>query len=203
MVYTTHELIDILEKELKANWQGKRILFSSAKRIDNPVLAKAINLEKANRVFAYQDFRRQVHEYQREHHISGIVWRLCEFQGQSIQVPELHNQLVLVPGDKLILMEAKESILAFWYRVTVNMNYFLTGDRLQCLEGSFESITPSRLSQVISKAEWVEIDAGHRELYLRLCWGNPEESQYLWAYPHSGCERVIATKNTPSPINLY
>ncbi len=99
MIYTTQQLINILEQELRATWRGERILLSSENRIDNPVLAKAINLDKANRVFAYQDYRRQIHEYQQKYQVSGLIWRTCTYQGQSIRYPEVHNQLIPVEGD--------------------------------------------------------------------------------------------------------
>lgn len=203
MVYNTQELIEILEAELRANWQGKRVLISPEARIDNPVISKAINLEKASKVFAYQDFRAQIHQYQREHLVSGIVWRTCQFRDKSISVPELHNQLILVPGDKAILVSAKQSIIDFWHQATAQMNYFLVGERSQSIEASRRQISRETMAKLIDKAEWAEIDSGLDELYLGLCWGNPEESQYLWARPQSGCDRLIAAEDQPRGINIY
>ncbi|ELR99096.1 hypothetical protein [Gloeocapsa sp. PCC 73106] len=202
MVYSTQELISILECELRATWQGKRVLMSPAARIDNPVISKAINLEKASKVFAYQDFRSQIHQYQRENQVSGIVWRICRFREESIPVPELHNQLILVPGDKEILVNAKASIIDFWYQLTRNMNYFKVADRSSTSEVNPE-ITLESMTELINKAEWAEVDSGCNELYLGLCWGNPEESQYLWARPQSGCDRLIAAPDQPSGLNIY
>lgn len=193
MVYNTQELIDILEAELKANWQGQRLLMSSESRIDNPVIAKALNLNKVSKVFAYRDFRSQVHQYQREHQVSGIVWRICQFRGFSLSIPELHNQLTAIEGDKEILVQAKPSIIDFWTKATTNMKYF------QLTEG-FQEIPPTTLTTLVAQREWAEVYSGSDELYLGLCWGNPNESQYLWAKPHSGCDRLVAAENQPSGI---
>lgn len=75
MTYTTQQLLEILEQELRATCQGKRVLLSPGDRLDNPIMAKAINLDQVGKVFAYQDFRGQIHEYQRQHNVSGLVWR--------------------------------------------------------------------------------------------------------------------------------
>jgi len=89
MAYTTAELLDFLDQELRAAWRGERVVLSSDQRL-NPVVAKAIGTEKLSKVFAVQDFRDQIHHYQREHNVSGLVWHTCRFQGRSHQFPELH-----------------------------------------------------------------------------------------------------------------
>ncbi|MDJ0563052.1 MAG: hypothetical protein PX640_03710, partial [Microcystis sp. M49629_WE12] len=96
MAYSTQQLIEILEREMHATCKGERLLLSPAERIDNPVIAKAINLEKAGKVFAYQDFRRQVHDYQQKYQVSGIIWRVCQWGDRTLRYPEIHNQLVAV-----------------------------------------------------------------------------------------------------------
>ncbi len=195
MTYTTQQLIAILDEELRATWQGKRILLSSDKRFDNSVVAKAIDMQKVNKVFAYQDFRQQIHDYQRSHNVSGIIWRECHFQGQSLRYPEIHNQLVAIPGDKEILMEAKAAVLNFWKINTQGMGFWLNAHHRR-------PINPDSLEDLILETEWAEIDAARTELYLGLCWGNPQEHQYDWAKPKSGCHRVIAAINEPSTIKV-
>lgn len=187
MLYTTQELIEILERELWATWKGERLVLSSAKRLDNPVISKMLDLNKVSKVFAYRDFRREIHAYQQEHRVSGIIWRRCDFQGKYIEFPELHNQLIAVSGDKEILMAAKESVLTFWREMTHNLSFWLTA--------SFpRSLTRDSLEELIKEAEWAELDATKTELYLGLCWGNPQEYQYEWAKPNSGCHRIIGKK---------
>lgn len=195
MTYTTQELIQILDQELRANWQGERIVLSSAERINNPVIAKALDLQKISKVFAYQDFRHQIHQYQRQQNVSGLVWRVTTFNGKNIRFPELHNQLVAIPGDKEILLAAKESVLAFWQEITEQMNFWLAENRHSAIASEY-------VNYLAKQAEWAEVDAARTELYLGLCWGNPQECQYRWAKPKSGCNRIIAAIDKPSAIKV-
>ena len=203
MTYTTAELIEILDRELQANWKGKRVLLSPARRINDPVVAKALNMDKVSKVFAYQDFRRQIHEYQQQHQVSGIIWRTCTFGDRSIRYPEIDNQLIPVLGDKEILMESKQSILSFWYEVTQNMNYWLVNAPGNNSNGDrHEKITLNYVTKLAQQTEWAEIDAARTEVYLGLCWGDPQEYRYQWAKPRSGCDRIVATCSEPSAIKI-
>lgn len=196
MTYTTEQLIEILDEELRANWKGKRIVLSSEERLNNPVIAKAMDMRKISKVFAYQDFRLQIHEYQREHQVSGIIWRECNFLDRSVRFPEIHDQLIAIDSDKPILRNAKQAVLAFWHQVTKGMNYFLAGDPP-------EKTTEEMINQWESQTEWADVDATRSEVYLGLCWGNPKECHCQWAKPHSGCYRIIATHTEPSLIKVY
>jgi hypothetical protein len=209
MTYTTQELIEILDRELKANWKGERIVLSSEERIDNPVVAKFLNMDRVSKVFAYQDFRRQIHEYQQKNRVSGIIWYNCTFKTKKINYPEVYNQLIPIEGDKEILMSAKESILAFWHEVTEGMNFWLANapgkrSRLNKETNSslHQKISPEYVEKLVRQAEWAEIDASLTEVYLGLCWGDPLEYRYQWAKPKSGCDRIIATATEPSSIKI-
>ena len=63
MAYTTEQLLDILDQELKATWRGERVLLQADHRIDNPVISKALGSQKLSQVFAFQDFREQIHSF--------------------------------------------------------------------------------------------------------------------------------------------
>lgn len=202
MTYTTDELIKILDCELKENWKGRRVVLSSAQRINDPVVAKALNMDQVNKVFAYRDFRSQIHEYQQEHRVSGIIWRSCSFAQQSITYPEIHNQLIPVEGDKEILIAARTKILNFWERVTSQMNFWLVNHQKNQYGNHHRKISSDYLRKLIGQTEWAEIDAARTEIYLGLCWGDPKESQYQWAKPKSGCDRIIATVSEPSAIKI-
>ncbi len=195
MTYTTKQLVHFLEQELRATWQGKRISLTAEEKIDNPVIAKAIDVEKVGRVFSYRDFRSQIHQYQLEHQVSGIVWREVKFKDKSFLFPELYNQLVEVEGDKQYLLNAKESVLDFWREITEDMKFYLTEDRVN-------PITNEHLESLYREAQWAEIDIGIDEIYLGLCWGNPKDYIHKWAKPDSGYYRIIATKTQPSSINI-
>jgi hypothetical protein len=202
MTYTTDELIKILDCELKENWKGRRVVLSSAQRLNDPVVAKALNMDQVNKVFAYRDFRSQIHEYQQQHRVSGIIWRSCTFNHQSITYPEIHNQLIPVEGDKEILIAARIKILHFWEQVTSQMNFWLVNQQRNSQGNHHQLISKDYLAKLIYQTEWAEIDATRTEIYLGLCWGNPQESQYQWAKPKSGCDRIIATVSEPSAIKI-
>ncbi len=125
MSYTTQELIEILDRELKASCQGKRIVLSSRERINDPVVSKLLDMKQMSKVFAYQDFRNQVHQYQKQHRVSGIIWRNCYFNEQTICFPEIYNQLIPIEEDKQVLIQAKDSVINFWQEVTAGMNFWL------------------------------------------------------------------------------
>ena len=187
MPYSTQELIQILDQELRVHWQGQRLLLSSVEHLSNPIIAKALGPKKLSRVFAYRDFRAQVHEYQRQHQVSGLMQRQCTFNGQSLEFPELHNQLIAISSDKEKLMAAKGRVIDFWQQATQGQTLWLAG-------GDPKKTSASNVEHLIEQAEWAEMDVGCKELYLELCWGNPEECHCQWAWPDSGCERIVASK---------
>ncbi|MGP1385939.1 MAG: hypothetical protein ACTS2F_20435 [Thainema sp.] len=195
MTYTTQRLIEILDQELRANWRGERVLLSSDERINNPVIAKAIGTNKLSKVFAYQDFRAQVHEYQREHSVSGIVWRDCRYGNHTLRIPEIHNQLIAIPGDKEILMQSKAAALEFWWAVTQGMKFWLA-------DMEPKPIAVEQVHYLIANTEWAELDIARTDLYLGLCWGSPKDYRYQWAKPDSGCDRIIAAMTEPSAIKV-
>lgn len=202
MRYTTKELIEILDCELKENWKGQRVVLSSKQRINDPVMAKALNMDRVSKVFAYRDFRSQIHQYQQQQGVSGIIWRTCTFNQESITYPEIHNQLVPIDGDKEILVAARNQILDFWHRVTSEMKFWLVNYRSDRSGGRHQLISTHYLHKLIAQTEWAEIDAARTEIYLGLCWGIPQEHQYQWAKPKSGCDRIIATISEPSAIKI-
>ncbi|PSN16647.1 hypothetical protein C7293_01535 [filamentous cyanobacterium CCT1] len=195
MSYTTEQLLDFLDQELRASWKGERVVLSSAERLNNPVISKAIGADKLSKVFAIQDFRAQIHDYQRQHGVSGLVWHNCRFAGRSLRVPELHPQLIAIPADKAALVAARPTMLAFWRESIVGLRLWMAGNQPQ----------PTTLAQVeerIAASEWAELAATRDELYLSLCWGDPKDCHCDWAKPESGCDRIIATAGEPSGIKV-
>ncbi|MGB3138202.1 MAG: hypothetical protein WBB18_15455 [Nodosilinea sp.] len=195
MSYTTEQLLDFLDQELRATWKGERVVLSSADRLNNPVISKAIGADKLSKVFAIQDFRAQIHHYQREHGVSGLVWHTCRFQGRSIQIPELHPQLVAIPADKAALGTARPAMVEFWRESVVGLRLWIAGREPQ-------PTTLARVEERIAASEWAELAATRSELYLSLCWGDPQECHCDWARPASGCDRIIAAAGEPSGIKV-
>lgn len=195
MVYTTEQLLDFLDRELRATWKGERVVLSSADRIDNPVLSKAIGADKLSKVFAIQDFRAQIHSYQHQHGVSGLVWHTCQFQGRRLLVPELHPQLIAIPADKAAMVAAKAAVVEFWRQSIEGLCLWMAGNEPQ-------PTTPGAVDDLIGVCEWAELAATRSELYLSLCWGDPKECHCDWAKPQSGCDRIIATAGEPSGIKI-
>ncbi|KPQ35415.1 MAG: hypothetical protein HLUCCA11_10660 [Phormidesmis priestleyi Ana] len=195
MAYTTAQLLDIIDAEMKAAVKGQRLLLNGDRRLDNPVITKAIGPQKLSQIYAFQDFREQIHQYQIAEGVSGIVWRECTFQGRSVRFPEIHPQLTATAEDKLRLGAAKGAVIAFWRSSIANL-------KLWRASNPPEPIDAQRVETLIENAEWADVEATRSELYLLLCWGNPKESYYAWAYPESGCDRIIATLDRPSGIKV-
>lgn len=195
MTYSTQELLDILEQELRATCQGERILLTAGDRLNHDGLAKALNPQRLGGVFAYRDFRAAVHRYQLKKQVSGLVWRTCQFRGGQIRRPELHPQLLALEQDKRVLMEFKDSMVEFWYQQTLGMNHWLWGTPPRPFPlASLTSLRPA--------TEWAELEAGQEELFLSLCWGHPQESAYEWAKPHSGRHLLVAALGEPSGMRV-
>jgi hypothetical protein len=195
MAYTTAQLLDILNAEMKAAVRGDRLLLTGDRRLDNPVITKAIDPQKLSQIYAFQDFREQIHRYQIAEGVSGIVWRECHFQGRSVRFPEIHPQLTATAEDKLRLGAAKGAVIAFWREAVAGLGLWRASNPP-------EPIARERVEALIERAEWADVEATRSELYLLLCWGNPKESYYAWAYPESGCDRIIATQSQPSGIKV-
>ncbi len=195
MTYTTEQLIQILDREMQAGWRGERVLLSAGDRLNDPVLARALGSKRISKVYAYREFREQVHDYQRRHHVSGLIWRECRFQGHTVTYPELHNQLTAIPNDKQCLQAAKPALLDFWRAATVGLSLWLASDDPQVMNRE-------TIEQLAQDAEWAEADATRQELYLGLCWGNPQEYHYRWAFPESGCRRFVAAERYPQNIKV-
>ena len=195
MAYTTAQLLDILAAEMDAAVRGDRLLPDSDHRLDNPVITKAIGPQKLSQIYAFQDFRDQIHQYQITEGVSGIVWRKCTFADQTVRFPEIHPQLTATVEDKLRLGAAKGAVIDFWQKSIAGLNLWRAGNPP-------EPIDLARVETLIENAEWADVEATRSELYLLLCWGNPKESYYAWAYPESGCDRIIATRTRPSGIKV-
>lgn len=110
-VYTTEELIQILADERHACLQGQRLkLVATAS--GNPVIDKFIKTDGVQKFTAYQDFKAAVHHYQREHGVSGIVWRQLMVKGKTLCYPEIDAQLIALPRDLETLKAVKASVVS-------------------------------------------------------------------------------------------
>ncbi|MBV5259718.1 hypothetical protein FLX56_14970 [Synechococcus moorigangaii CMS01] len=197
MVYSTQDLLQILDQELKAALRGDRLLLSPDARIGVPIVTMALDQEQLGRVFACQDFTQQIHQYQRDHKVSGIVWRDITVGDRHLRLPEIHQQLIAIESDKAILQATKQQVLNFWAQITPSLNLWHLANH------DLLPLNPQDFEQICHRAEWAELDIGQGEYYLALCWGNPKECHYRWAYPESGCDRLIAAAEKPRHLNIF
>ena len=198
-VYTTEELIQILTDERQACLTGKRLKLD-VKISGNPVIDQFIKTEGLQKFTAYQDFKAAIHEYQREHQVSGIVWREVNVKGESLRFPEVDGQLIALPNDLILLKSTKNSILEFWYKVTVNMDLYLSISNGK----QYQPINIEDIKRVEQRTQWASLwkweKSNFLEIILQLGWGKPEEACYKRGFPESGSEFIHAVNPGNQPI---
>ena len=197
--YTTQELIQILADERRACLQGQRLNLA-AKASGNPLIDKYLRTDGVQKFTAYQDFKATVHRYQREHGVSGIVWRQTVLKGKTLWYPEVDAQLVALPSDLETLKAVKASILAFWYEVVHRMELYLSVNNGK----DYQLIEPSEVDRITQRTEWASLwkseNTNFLEIILQLGWGQPAEAAYKRGWPASGSEYIHAVNPGNRPI---
>ncbi|MBD2569676.1 hypothetical protein [Anabaena lutea] len=198
-VYTTQELIQILADERQACLKGERLKLEVTPS-GNPVLDQFITSEGLQKFTAYQDFKASIHEYQREHEVSGIVWKDLTVKGKTLHYPEVDAQLISLNSDLEILKTSKNYILEFWNAVTAEMELYLSLSNGKL----HEKINILDVDRIAKRTEWASLlkweNTNFLELILQLGWGQPEEAAYKRGRPHSGSEFIHAVKPGNYPI---
>lgn len=199
-VYTTAELIEILTRERQACLQGQRFKLTASPFIGNPVVDRFLKAEGVQKFAAYQDFQATVHNYQREHQVSGIVWREVTVKNRTLRYPVVDDLLIALPRDIEMLKAAKSEILEFWDEATVGMDLYLSMNRGK----DYRQILGSEVEAIARRTEWANIfkweKSSFLEMLLQLAWGKPEEAAYRRGWPSSGSEYVHAVKPGKRPI---
>lgn len=198
-VYTTQELIQILDNERQACLQGQRLNLA-VKASGNAVIDKYLKTEGLQKFTAYQDFKAAVHRYQREHKVSGIVWRQLTIKGKTLSYPEVDAQLIALPSDIEVLKEFKTSIISFWQEVTHGMDIYLS-----CNHGKgYQQIESVDINRIIQRTEWASLwkseNSNFLEIVMQLGWGQPQEAAYRRGWPDSGSEYIHAVNPGNRPI---
>ena len=93
-IYSTEELIQILNQERQACLKGERLNLMATPAVGNPVVDCFLKPEGIQKFTAYQNFKATIHQYQQEHQVSGIVWREIIVRGKTLQFPFVNEQLI-------------------------------------------------------------------------------------------------------------
>jgi hypothetical protein len=198
-VYTNKELIQILADERQACLTGKRLKLAVTMS-GNPVIDHFIKTNGLEKFTAYQDFKALIHDYQREHQVSGIVWQSITIKGEILHHPQVDSQLAALPSDVELLKSAKNSILEFWYKVTSGMDLYLSINNNK----QYQSINTSDVERIVDRTEWASLcnweNSKFLEIILQLAWGKPEEASYKRGFPASGSEYIHAVNPGNYPI---
>ncbi|MEH1803979.1 hypothetical protein [Nostoc sp.] len=198
-VYTTQELIQILAAERQACLKGKRLKLE-IKISGNPVIDQFISTDGLQQFTAYQDFKTAIHEYQKENRVSGIIWREVTVKGKNLHYPEIDTELIALNGDLEILKAAKNSIVEFWYEVTIGMDLYLSFNNSK----QHQQIVTSDVERIVQRTEWASLckweNSSFLEMILQLGWGKPEEAYYKRGRPRSGSEYIHAVNPGNRPI---
>jgi hypothetical protein len=198
-VYSTEELIKILADERRACMNGERLNLA-ASASGSPLLDQFLKPDGIQKFSAYRDFKAAVHRYQRQHQVSGIVWRQLTMKGNTLRYPAVDEQLVALSSDLEILKAAKASILTFWFSVTQDMDLYLSINSGK----DYRQITPDDVGAIAYRTEWASLyqhgNSNFLEIILQLGWGKPEEASYKRGWPTSGSEYVHAVNPGKRPI---
>jgi hypothetical protein len=198
-VYSTEELLQILAQERQACLTGQRLKLN-VKVSGNPVIDMFLRTEGLQKFTAYQDFKAAVHDYQREHGVSGIVWRQITVKGTTLRYPAVDDQLIALQSDIETLKTAKTSMLTFWHEATASMDLYLSVDNGK----DYRQIALADVGRISDRTEWVSLckweKSNFLEMILQLGWGKPEDASYKRDWPASGSEYIHAVNPGNRPI---
>ena len=198
-VYSTEDLIQILARERRACMNGERLNLA-ASASGNPLIDQFLKPDGIQKFSAYRDFKAAVHRYQRQHQVSGIIWRQLTVKGKTLRYPTVDEQLVALSSDLEILKAAKASILAFWGSVTQEMDLYLSINNGK----DYRQIIPDEVEAIANRTEWATLyqhgNSTFLEIILQLGWGQPEEASYKRGWPASGSEYIHAVNPGQCPI---
>ncbi|MEL0590719.1 MAG: hypothetical protein U1V55_13725 [Planktothrix rubescens PR222] len=199
-IYSTEELIQILNQERQACLKGERLNLMATPAVGNPVVDCFLKPEGIQKFTAYQNFKATIHQYQQEHQVSGIVWREIIVRGKTLKFPFVNEQLIALPYDLEQLKAAKIKLLAFWDDVTAGMDLYLSLNSGK----DYRQICVEEVDAIIQRTEWACIwkweKSSFLEMLLQLGWGQPSESGDRRGWPQSGSENIHAVKPGQHPI---
>jgi hypothetical protein len=197
--HTTEELLKILADERRACMNGERLNLAVSPS-GSPFLDKFLQPEGLQRFTAYSNFRAAIHQYQRDHQVSGIVWQTLSVNDHHLRFPKVDEQLIALDTDLELLQAAKNDLFEFWWIVTVNMDFYLSLNAGK----SYQRITRSDIEWIMQRTEWASFTQQGKdqtlELILQLGWGKPDEASYRRGFPDSGSEYIHAVPPGNVPL---
>jgi hypothetical protein len=199
-IYSTEELINILAEERRACINGHRLHLAATPSGLNPVIDRFLKPDGIQKFTAYDNFRQTVHDYQREHHVSGLVWQCLSLKGQVFSFPTIDDQLISLNSDLRILRAAQSAIVNFWQTVTQDMELYLSLQGGKC----HQAVTVADVDRLIQRSEWANLSHHGKEqsleIILQLGWGRPELAIYRRGFPESGSEYIHAVYAGRQPL---
>lgn len=198
-VYTTEDLLNILAAEYQACLKGQRLNLAATTTEVNPVVAPFVNTEAVQKFTAYRDFRDTIHRYQIEHQVSGIVWRQLTVKGQTIEYPEVAEQLLALPQDLDTLRQAKANILQFWQVAIAGMDLYFASNHGR----EHRPLAASELVPLATNRTWLSLSKHERNDFLQLVLllGTPDSHRAgAPSWLDRGSEFVCAVNPGQTPI---
>jgi hypothetical protein len=199
-IYSTDDLITILSQERQACMNGQRLNLAAMPSGINPLLDRFVNSDGIQRFTAYRDFRTAIHRYQIEHQVSGIVWSSMTIEGKTCTYPRIHEHLVSLLSDLVLLKAGKMNIVEFWRDITTGLDLYLSMNSGKV----HQRITEEDVDRILRRSEWAVLSQQGKgntlELILQLGWGKPEEAVYRRGFPESGSEYIHAVQPGYVPI---
>ena len=180
MSYTTLELISILDTAIKRSVEIQcacsPLREPGAEHPDWETIFKFNAKNSQTALESYWQLREQIHTYQLEHQVSGLVCDEWTYQGKTIEAFSVHDQLIAIPGDKQVLIQQTPGLIKWWVEVTQGMNLWHqpTSDSKDDYCVNYEEIAP-----LAPLAQWATVsvcDAMIFEINMWLCWGEDASS---------------------------
>jgi hypothetical protein len=199
-VYSTQDLIKILAAEREACLRGDRLNLRASPFIGNAAVDRWLDPSAMQKFAAFQDFREQVHGYQRDQNVSGLVWCDVTVGDRRLRFPRVHDHLIALESDLTVLERSKEEVLQFWLEATAGMDLFFG------LQGGkqYERLDREAVWAIERRAEWADIWMSEGDKFLQvvllLGWGLPQEAMYRRGSSRSGCEYLYAVYPGQLPI---
>lgn len=172
MTYTTEQLLEALENELSLHLKGDRTFFSATTHHEN--VSASID--------SYWNIRDQIHAYQAQHSVSGLVIESVELpNGGLIKIPVQHDQLDLVDGDMDVLKAAKDRVVATFLDQITASPFYLCQTIESRDKGKWDmETTPEFIRYFSGDMDWAELSWYDEGTFsLKIGYGEPAEADYV------------------------